>query len=182
MIKQLSIPLNQEDISSLHVGDVVYLSGNVFTARDQAHQMLLQMKPEQIPFDSSSMGLYHCGPLMKYENETWNVISAGPTTSSRLDTFEPDFIDKFGISTIIGKGMMGEKTRVALKNTGVFFVFTGATGKPLSDLAFKVVYSFVCFSLTDSDFFSFNLGSGFSFLTSVVFFLNLSKKLIYFIA
>lgn len=133
MIKQISIPLKKKDLLSLHIGDVVYLSGTVFTARDQAHQMLLTMQPDELPFDTSSMGLYHCGPLMKFENESWKIISAGPTTSSRLDLFEPEFIQKFGITTIIGKGMMGEKTRISLKNNGVFFVYTGGAGALAAD-------------------------------------------------
>ena len=133
MIRNFSIPLTDDDIKLLHVGDIVYLSGNVFTARDEAHQLLLKVPKDEIPFNVESMGLYHCGPLMEKKKGKWNVISAGPTTSSRMDLFEEDFIQKFHINTIIGKGMMGEKTKNALKEKGVFFVYTGGVGALAAD-------------------------------------------------
>jgi tartrate/fumarate subfamily iron-sulfur-dependent hydro-lyase beta chain len=133
MISNLTIPLTDDDLNSLHVGDIVSLSGTVFTARDEAHQRLLSLDKKKIPFDIQSMGLYHCGPLMEKKQGKWRVISAGPTTSSRMDLFEQEFIQKFHTNTIIGKGMMGEKTRIALKEKGVFFVYTGGVGALAAD-------------------------------------------------
>ena len=123
----LNIPASKDEIKKLHIGDIVYISGKLFTARDEAHLMMLEH--ENIPFDPSDMALFHCGPLMKKENGKWQVVSAGPTTSSRMEIFEDRFIDKFGINLIIGKGGMGEKTEKALqKHTGVYTAYTGGAG------------------------------------------------------
>ena len=62
----LDIPASKEQIKKLHIGDIVYISGKIFTARDEAHQMMLEN--DKIPFDPSEMALFHCGPLMKKEN------------------------------------------------------------------------------------------------------------------
>ena len=123
----LDIPASKEQIKKLHIGDIVYISGKIFTARDEAHQMMLEN--DKIPFDPSEMALFHCGPLMKKENGKWQVVSAGPTTSSRMEIFEDKFLDKFGINLIIGKGGMGDKTEKALqKHTAVYTAYTGGAG------------------------------------------------------
>src|SRR5512137_1329444 len=111
----LKIPLRSEDVKKLKVKDIVYVSGLLFTARDAAHQMMIKMNKKKIPFNPSEMALYHCGPLMKKTNNGWQVVSAGPTTSSRMELFEDKFIKKFGIKLIIGKGDMGKNTQKALQ-------------------------------------------------------------------
>jgi len=123
----LRIPASKDQIKKLHIGDIVYISGKIFTARDEAHHMMLEN--EKIPFDPFEMALYHCGPLMKKENDKWQVVSAGPTTSSRMEIFEDKFLDKFGINLIIGKGGMGDRTEKALqKHTAVYTAYTGGAG------------------------------------------------------
>ena len=123
------LPADTEDIKKLNVGDTIYLSGKIFTARDEAHHKLLEADKSSLPFDPSEMALYHCGPLMKKTNEGWQVVSAGPTTSSRMDIFEDKFIEKYGINIIIGKGGMGERTKKALqKYTCVYTSYTGGAG------------------------------------------------------
>jgi tartrate/fumarate subfamily iron-sulfur-dependent hydro-lyase beta chain len=125
----LTLPLNSTEVTTLHIGDVVYVSGTLFTARDEAHHVMLEKDRREIPFDPSKMALYHCGPLMKKSNNTWEVVSAGPTTSSRMELFEDQFIEKFGITLIIGKGGMGDQTRQALqKHHTVYTSFTGGAG------------------------------------------------------
>jgi len=124
----LEIPIKKDDVKKLRVGDIVYISGNVFTARDSAHQLLLE-ENGKIPFDPSKMALYHCGPLMKKVNGKWEVVSAGPTTSSRMELFEDSFIEKFNINMIIGKGDMGKNTQKALqKYICVYASYTGGAG------------------------------------------------------
>ena len=92
------------------------------------------LKKEKIPFNPSEMALYHCGPLMKKENDKWQVVSAGPTTSSRMEIFEDKFIEKFDINIIIGKGGMGERTEKALqKNIGIYTAYTGGAGALAAD-------------------------------------------------
>ncbi len=124
----LTTPVDDDTVSKLNAGDIVYLSGMVFTARDEAHMELLEHG--DIPgFDLTGLGLYHCGPVMKKVGDEWTIISAGPTTSFRMETLEPDFLEKFGVKVIIGKGGMGPLTLEALRKNNVVYVsFTGGAG------------------------------------------------------
>jgi fumarate hydratase subunit beta len=96
MKRILKTPLSKEDIESLHSGDVVFLNGTVFTARDKAHALI---KSKGCPVDLNGAVIYHCGPLIKDDV----VISAGPTTSRRMDRYT-EFILDLGVRAIIGKG------------------------------------------------------------------------------
>ena len=97
------------------------------------------LNKENIPFDPQNMALYHCGPLMKKINNKWKVISAGPTTSNRMEIFEDKFIEKFGTKIIIGKGGMGERTINALKKHGaVYMAYTGGAGALAADKVIDV--------------------------------------------
>ncbi len=130
----LKLPVSSEDIKKLHVGDVIFVSGSIFTARDEAHLMMLEKEKKFLPFDPSEMGLYHCGPLMKKNDGVWQVVSAGPTTSSRMEIFEDEFIEKYGVNIIIGKGGMGKRTKKALeKHVGVYTAYTGGAGALAAD-------------------------------------------------
>ena len=130
----LELPVLSEDIKKLHVGDIVFISGSVFTARDEAHLMMLEKDKDSLSFDPSRMALYHCGPLMKKIDDVWHVVSAGPTTSSRMEIFEDKFIEKYGVNIIIGKGGMGEKTKKALIDSGAVYVaYTGGAGALAAD-------------------------------------------------
>jgi tartrate/fumarate subfamily iron-sulfur-dependent hydro-lyase beta chain len=125
----VNLPVPTDLLKKLHVNDILYVTGKIFTARDSAHMKMRGMKPNDLPFDPSKMGLYHCGPLMKRENGRWVAVSAGPTTSSRMEEFEDILLDRFGFHLIIGKGGMGQRTRKALKKTGsVYTVFPGGAG------------------------------------------------------
>ena len=93
-----------------------------------------------LTFDPSEMALFHCGPLMKKEKDKWHVVSAGPTTSSRMEIFEDKFIEKFGVNVIIGKGGMGERTEKALrKYSGVYTAYTGGAGALAADKVEEVI-------------------------------------------
>ena len=132
MEHHFTLPIKSDDIKKLRVGDVVYVSGRLFTARDEAHHMMLEKK--EVPFDPSTMGLYHCGPLMKKIGKKWEVVSAGPTTSSRMEIFEDRFIEKFGINLIIGKGGMEKNTQKALqKYICIYTSYTGGAGALAAD-------------------------------------------------
>jgi len=132
------LPVSDDDIKKLHIGDIIYVSGDIFTARDAAHKMMLE-NPNIIPVDVSDMALYHCGPLMNKKNKEWSVVSAGPTTSSRMEIFENDFIKKFKINLIIGKGYMGKDTQKALqKYICIYATYTGGAGALAADRIKKV--------------------------------------------
>ena len=105
---ELCTPLKKEDIRKLVAGDVVYLSGIVYTARDEAHAHILELdgRNEELPFDLEGAAIYHCGPLMLKEDDKWRAIAAGPTTSDRMARMTPKLLEKHAVRALIGKGGM----------------------------------------------------------------------------
>ena len=127
----IETPLNPEEIAALEVGETVSITGTIFTARDGAHETLLREYEAgaEIPIDLASLPCYHAGPVVKQVEDSWEVISAGPTTSIRMEMFEAEFMDAFGTRLFIGKGGMGERTLQALEaHGGVYAQFTGGAG------------------------------------------------------
>lgn len=125
---RLKTPLSEFDVRTLRVGDIVYLSGTIYTARDQAHRRILEVigRGGVLPVDFRGMAIYHCGPIVKRVDEGWVVVAAGPTTSTRMELYEYDVIKTLGVRMIIGKGGMGLKTAEACKDYGaVYTEFTG---------------------------------------------------------
>ena len=136
----LELPVKKEDIKKLKTGDILYITGKIFTARDEAHHMMLEKKKSNLSFDPSDMALFHCGPLMKKDGDKWMVVSAGPTTSSRMDLFEDDFLKKYGVRIIIGKGGMGKRTQKALqKYICIYASYTGGAGALAADKVKEVL-------------------------------------------
>ena len=128
----LNFPCNDEDISKLKVGDEVFINGTIATGRDAAHSWLLEnSQKELVPFLKNS-AIYHCGPVVTNENDKWNFISAGPTTSMREEPYEEDVIKNYKLRAVIGKGGMGEKTLKAFqKHKAVWKSFSGSwSGDP----------------------------------------------------
>src|SRR5215471_16256621 len=103
----LTPPLTEEQVRALKVGDVVLISGEMYTGRDAVHAYLMKNPP---PVDLNGAALYHCGPVMLKEGEEWKVKAAGPTTSIREEPYQTDVIRKYGVRAVIGKGGMGAKT------------------------------------------------------------------------
>jgi len=131
MERELTLPGCLEVVKELRVRDTLYLTGRIFTARDEAHHVMLQHHNEgkNLAFDPSQMAMFHCGPVMKKDGEVWTVVSAGPTTSMRMEIFEDQFLDTFGTKIIIGKGGMGNRTQAALEEQGgVYTHYTGGAG------------------------------------------------------
>mgnify|MGYP000038164179 CR=1 FL=1 len=121
----LKTPLSEQDIRRLRTGDIIYVSGTLVTARDGAHKRVLSICGD-IPVDMRGLVLYHCGPVAKKVGDEWVILSAGPTTSYRLEDMEADFIKCTGVRMIVGKGGMGEKTTGACMEYGaVYCSFTG---------------------------------------------------------
>jgi len=128
---KLTTPITEEQIRRLKANDVVYVTGTIVTARDQAHKRALQFHKEgkKLPISLEGLAVFHCGPIVKKDGDGWVVVAAGPTTSTRMDIFEDEFIENFKVRVIIGKGGMGEKTLAALKEVGaVYCSFTGGCG------------------------------------------------------
>lgn len=125
----LSTPLD-EGVLTLTVGDVVYLSGKVLTARDDAHLKLIEhvKSGEHIPFEIKGAAIYHCGPLACYEDtDEWKVVSAGPTTSERMAKLTETLLEEFDVRALIGKGGMSTAGRL-LEGRGVYLAFCGGCG------------------------------------------------------
>ena len=115
---KLTTPLSEAAIRDLRIGDVVYLSGEILTARDEGHIRALEFLKEgkEFPVRFKDAVIFHCGPIMQKKNEKWHLIAAGPTTSSRMNSLEPEFIEKLEIRAVIGKGGMSKiRTRSSLK-------------------------------------------------------------------
>jgi fumarate hydratase class I len=115
----LTAPLSEEAVRALKVGDVVLISGEVYTGRDAVHAHLMKNPP---PVDLHGAVLYHCGPVMLKQGEKWEVKAAGPTTSSREEPYQATIIEKYGVRAVIGKGGMGAKTLAALKKSGAVYL------------------------------------------------------------
>ncbi len=128
----LTTPVSEEDARKLKVGDIVYVTGeHVYTARDEAHLRALELFEEgqKPPVDFEGSVVYHVGPVAWQKEGRWQIVSAGPTTSIRMEMFEDDFLRKYKARIIIGKGGMGEKTLAALGEVGaVYCSFTGGCG------------------------------------------------------
>jgi fumarate hydratase subunit beta len=125
----LTLPLTESSVRQLKLGDVVRLTGTIYTARDEAHKHALDAAAEgkTLPVDFKDSAVFHCGPIMKKIDDTnWELVAAGPTTSSRMNSLEPDFIRNFGTRAIIGKGGMSQPTVDAMEEVGcVYLALTG---------------------------------------------------------
>ncbi len=125
---ELKTPIKEEDVRKLRAGDTIYIIGRMITARDEAHHKALELlkKGEQPPVDFEGMVIYHCGPIMRKVQDKWEVVAAGPTTSTRMELFEDEFIEAYKPRVIVGKGGMGKRTAKACQKVGaVYGAFTG---------------------------------------------------------
>ncbi|WP_212391779.1 MULTISPECIES: fumarate hydratase [Sporosarcina] len=113
---ELTAPISEEQIRDLKVGDVVKISGRMFTGRDAIHKHLSE---NDAPVDLDGHIIYHCGPVvLKKDDGSYEIKAAGPTTSIREEPYQGDIMKKFGIRAVIGKGGMGPKTLAALEEHG----------------------------------------------------------------
>lgn len=146
----LTIPISEEEIRALHVGDTVSLSGIMLTARDAAHKYMIEnfIRTDQVPTSEQALyerlkadldggAVYHCGPIVKKVNGKWHFVAAGPTTSIREEVYEPEVIEHFNVRAVIGKGGMGPNTLKACQDYGA--VYLQAVGGAASLIANSVV-------------------------------------------
>jgi fumarate hydratase, class I len=115
----LTTPIDEATIRSLKVGDVVLISGLIYTGRDSVHSYLMKNEP---PVDLRGGVLYHCGPVILKEGDLWKMMAAGPTTSAREEPYQGEVIRRYGVRAVIGKGGMGAKTLEALKSAGAVYL------------------------------------------------------------
>lgn len=135
MIK-LEAPFTEEKIRSLNVGDMVLISGSLFTGRDAVHKYLHEGNPSPVPLQDQIV--YHCGPVVVKEGGKWVVKAAGPTTSIREEPYQHELIAQ-GLRGVIGKGGMGPKTLAACKEHGaVYFHAIGGAAQVLAECITEV--------------------------------------------
>jgi fumarate hydratase subunit beta len=125
IIKYIKAPLSAETVKELRAGDVVRISGYIYTARDAAHKRLTEAlaRGEELPLDLKDNVIYYVGPSPTKPGEV--VGSAGPTTSGRMDKYTPTMIEQ-GMRGMIGKGLRSQEVIDACKEYGaVYFAAVG---------------------------------------------------------
>ena len=140
-MRYLQSPLDESTVRSLKAGDIVYVSGQVITARDEAHIRALEYLDDRkyVPECLYGCTLYHCGPIILERDDGYELIAAGPTTSARMNSLEPRFIKEFGVRAIIGKGGMSSEVVETMKECGcVYLAATGGAAVTLAEGLSKV--------------------------------------------
>lgn len=121
----LEAPFTNEKIKSLKAGDMVYISGTIYTGRDAAHKRLCEMieRGEEMPFDFTEQAIYYAGPCPAKPGRA--IGSVGPTTGGRMDAYSPLLIEH-GLKVMIGKGSRSKEVIDSLiEHTGVYFAAIG---------------------------------------------------------
>ena len=129
----LTLPLNIEDIRKLRVGDFVYLSGPMLTARDAAHKRLCETLRDggALPVSLSGETVYYMGPTPAPPGRV--IGAAGPTTAGRMDAYAPTLLD-LGLKAMIAKGKRNQAVKEAIvRNEAVYFAAIGGAGALLSE-------------------------------------------------
>jgi len=112
----LNLPLQDNDIEQLGIGDAVYLSGVMYTARDMAHLQIANLRKncQPLPADFSGAAVFHAGPVAKKNNDGWEISVIGPTTSIRMEPYA-DMMGELGVKLILGKGGMAQGSSKAFQ-------------------------------------------------------------------
>lgn len=107
LVHDLSLPINDDCVQTLKIGDTVYLTGIVCTARDTAHLRIKQLLDEGdvLPIDWRGSALIHAGPIAMKNENGWDLAVIGPTTSIRMEPYA-EMIGNLGVKLIVGKGGM----------------------------------------------------------------------------
>ena len=154
-MQQISIPISDETIRSLKVGDPVALSGVMVTGRDAAHKWMIEtfIKRSRQPEDDDNQTyeaikpllaggvIYHCGPVVSgLDTKDYRFVAAGPTTSTREEPYQGDVMHHFNIKGVIGKGGMGTKTLAACQEVpGVYFHAVGGAASLIAQSVERIL-------------------------------------------
>jgi fumarate hydratase class I len=134
---QLIEPYTEEKVRALQMGDIVHVSGMVYTGRDAVHKFLHEGGTP--PVDLRNQIIYHCGPVVIKEKRKWVVKAAGPTTSIREEPYQAHLIERFGLRAVIGKGGMGPKTLEACAKFGCVYLHAiGGAAQVLAECVTEV--------------------------------------------
>ena len=132
MEKIIKAPIDRDEISSLKSGDMVYITGTIYTARDAAHKRMSEAlaSGSGIPIELKDNIIYYMGPSPARKGRV--IGSAGPTTASRMDKYTPALLD-LGLGGMIGKGKRSKEVIDAIvRNKSVYFAAIGGAGALLS--------------------------------------------------
>lgn len=132
MIKKIKTPLTDDVIKDLKTGDMVEITGIIYTARDAAHKRLVELieKGESLPFKLEGSVIYYVGPTPPKPGAV--IGSAGPTTSYRMDKYAPILL-KSGLKGMIGKGQRSKEVRdEIIHSRAVYFASIGGAAAVLS--------------------------------------------------
>jgi fumarate hydratase subunit beta len=123
MEHRLKTPLSTAEIGRLTIGDVVYLTGEMITARDKAHSRMAEFfsAGKQLPFRLEGAVVFHGAPIVRERDSGWEIVAIGPTTSARMNSLEPAVI-RHGARLIVGKGGMDAGVREALCDCGAAYL------------------------------------------------------------
>lgn len=151
----LTIPVSDEAIEKLWVGDQVRLSGVMVTARDAAHKYMIETfirREGPVPESERELYadlqrwlrgsfIYHCGPVVRQdESGGWHFVAAGPTTSIREEPYQADVIAHFGLKGVIGKGGMRARTlRACQEHKAVYLHAVGGAASLIANAVKEVV-------------------------------------------
>lgn len=154
-MREITIPISDETIRSLKVGEPVLLTGKMVTGRDAAHKWMIETfikktRPpqgddekvyEELKKLLNGSVIYHCGPVVaKDENGEYKFLAAGPTTSIREEPYQADVMKHFNVKGVIGKGGMGAKTLKGCQETpGVYFHAIGGAASFIAQSVKKVL-------------------------------------------
>lgn len=152
-MRSLTIPIADDEIRSLRVGDTVALNGVMVTGRDAAHKFMVEnyirkkVSPEaaglydQLKRLLAGGVIYHCGPVVRrHDDGSWSFVAAGPTTSTREEVYQPDVIAHFNLKGVVGKGGMGPNTlKACQEQPAVYFHAIGGAASLIAQSVQEVV-------------------------------------------
>ena len=119
---KLETPISSDETANLRIGDIVYISGTIYTARDSAHKRMVE---KGSPVDIEGAVIFHAGPIIRKTDDNYEMIAVGPTTSTRMNPYEPQIIE-MGAGLIVGKGGMdGATSRALVKNKKAYLSAVG---------------------------------------------------------
>jgi tartrate/fumarate subfamily iron-sulfur-dependent hydro-lyase beta chain len=155
MVKNITLPISNETIRELNVGDSVLISGVMLTGRDAVHKWLTdKFIYKKVPPTTKELDvyqtikpildggiIYHCGPVVSgLDTRQYKFVAAGPTTSIREEPYQGDVMNHFNIKGVIGKGGMGPKTLAACQSVpGVYFHAIGGVAALIANCVQKVL-------------------------------------------
>jgi fumarate hydratase class I len=121
-MREIKLPVSEEEIRKLHVNDVVAVTGVMITARDAAHKYMVEEPAAEVADVLRGGMIYHCGPVVRKDGDTYSFVAAGPTTSIREEPYQATVMRKYTVRGIIGKGGMEAATLACCKELGAVYL------------------------------------------------------------